>query len=288
MELKKYVVAIIAIALLLAIPGLGGAQYTDSVDDTEDDVFYWQETEDGFRWKENVVREDIDIIRTSIEQIAGNISLELEVQGNIQSQEQTQSNVWYSISLEDGDGESYDVVYYFGDIYIDWPGGQQSGFIDPNFGTSTLEVSFPLDQVGNPDSLEITSVNTYEYLESQGSGEYYRDSAGPAAEEPDTGSSNGEVDTGFIDDLIARGMMCLVVAIIVPIVILVIIIVAVVKLLSSEDEGGQQPPQQGPPPNQQQQQPPQQQQQPPQKEQSPPPPGDQGGSGETPPPPEKD
>ncbi|MEF8874721.1 MAG: hypothetical protein V5A88_08665 [Candidatus Thermoplasmatota archaeon] len=285
MEAKKYLVAIIAIALLLAIPGLVGAQHSDFISDSEDDVFYWEETENGFRWKENVEHEDIDIISSSIEEIDGNISVELEVQGIIQSQDQSQSNVWYSISLEDGEGESYSISYQFGDLYINWPGGQEYGFTEPSgFGTSTFEVSFSLDDFGNPDSLQIMSVETYEYLEAEGTGEYYTDSAGPEADEPDTSDSGGEVDPeGFLDDLFARGMMCLAIAIIIPIIVLAIIVVVVIKLLSSEDEGSQQPPQQGPPPSQQQQPAQQQQQQQPSS-----PPEDQGGSGETPPPPPED
>jgi len=67
------------------------SDYSDTITDDEDDVFYWQVTEDGYRWQENVERPDIDIIRVSIEESDGNISVELEVKGTIQEDAQ----LWY-------------------------------------------------------------------------------------------------------------------------------------------------------------------------------------------------
>lgn len=254
----------------------GDGDYSDSITDDEDDVSYWYVSDGSYGWRENVEWPDIDIISASIEESDGNISVELEVKGTIQSQEDSDSYFWYSISLEDEDGQSYSVAYYFGQIQLNWPEGSEYGFTEPSgFGTSIFEVSFSLERVGNPGFLEITSVETYEYLEEAGTGEYYHDTAGPEADDPVNGDEtngedeNGDTDfdeedevdpEGVLDDLVARGMMCLAIAIIVPIVIIVIIIVVIIKLLSSDDEGGQQPSQQGPPPGQQQ--PPQQQQPP--------------------------
>ncbi len=265
----------LAIGLMLVIStfvagmNMVSAQYSESVSDGEDDVSYYKWTDSGYRWKENVVRENIDITRVGIEESGGNISLELEVKGTILSQEQSEFDVWYSISLEDGNEDSYDISYNFGTLSISWPEGQELGFTEASgFGTSTFEVSFSLDKVGNPDSLKITSAETYEYLEEQGSGEHYEDSAGPESDDPGDSDGGGGTD-GALDELLARGMMCLAVAIIVPIIILVIIIVVVIKLLSSEDEESQQPPQQGPPPQQQQRPPGQQQPQQQQPQQEP-------------------
>lgn len=269
MKTKTYLVAIIAFVLLLAIPGLVSADYSDTITDDEDDVFYWQETEDGFRWKSEVERPDIDIIRVSIEEIDGNISVELEVKGTIQEDVE----VWYYIALEDEDGNSYDIYKghgYPGECYLDYPGGGEA--LEPSgFGTSTFQVSFSLELVGNPESLEISEVITHDWLDSEDEGEYYHDTAGPEATEPDTEDDEGEIDPeGILEDIFARGLICLAVVVLIPLIILVIIVVVVIKMLSSDDEGGQQPPQQGSSTQQQQQ---------------PPPPEDQGGSGETPPPP---
>jgi len=166
--------------------------------------------------------------------------------------------------------------HWQGTSYLDHPTGGM--YITPSgFGTDTLEITFSLEEVGNPDSLKIVEVETHDWIDAEGEGAYYYDTAGPEATEPDV---EDEIDPeGVIDEFFARGMMCIAVAIILPIIIIVIIIVVVFKLLSGEDEEGQEPSQQRPP---QQQPPPQQQQQPPS------PPGDQGGSEQAPPPPGKE
>ena len=250
--------------------------YSHSITDDEDDVFYYYYSEDSWGWQENVERPDIDIIRASIEESGGVIFVELEVKGTIQED----AEIWYRITLEDEDGNSYEMGYAQGTGYLEHPTGAM--VIEPSgFGTDTLEISFSLDDVGNPDSLEIVEVETHDWIDAEGEGEYYYDTAGPEADEPDVEDDEDEVDPeGVLDDLFARGMMCIALVIIIPIIIIVIIIVVVLKLLSSGDEEDQEPSEQGPPP--QQQQPPEQ---PPEQQQPPSPPEDQGGSGEAPPPP---
>jgi len=281
MKIKKYIMALIVVATLLLAPAIASAGYSDEITDPEGDVSHREWYETGWRWRENVERPDIDIVRASIEEIGGEIHVELEVKGTVRSQEDTDSYLWYQISLEDEEGESYEFNYYFGELYMIWPGGQQYGVIEASgFGTSTLELSFSLEDVGSPNSLQITSVETYEYLDEAGSGELYQDTAGPEADEPVNGNDNDngdfdfDFDEGFIDDLIARGMLCIALAIILPIIIIIVIIVIIVKVLKSDDKGGEQPPQQ-------------------QYQQPPPPSGPsenqeqtQAGQGGTPPPPE--
>ncbi|MFW6304453.1 MAG: hypothetical protein ACOC1V_01590 [Candidatus Saliniplasma sp.] len=281
--------AILVVAALLFAPAIASAQYSDEITDSTNDVAYYEWTDTGYSVDEDVTRDKIDIVRVSIDESGGNITAELEVKGSILSDEETESHMWYMISMEDGDGVSYEIYYYFGQIYIEWEDGMEYGFTTPSgFGTSTLEIEFSLDTINNPDSLELTSATTYEYTESEGSGEYYMDEAEPGTDDTNGDGTNGDgtngndtdgdidYDEGFIDDILARGMMCLALAIILPIIILIIIIVVVVKLLKKDDKGGEQPPQQ------QYQQPPppsgpsQQQQQ------------GQSGHRETPPPPPED
>jgi len=250
--------------------------YSDSITDDEGDVFYYYQDEDSWGWQENVERPDIDIIRASIEESGGEIFVELEVKGTIQEDVE----VWYVITLEDEEGDSYKMGHWQGTGYLDHPTGGM--YIEPSgFGTNTLEITFSLDDVGNPDSLEIVEVETHDWIDAEGEGAYYYDTAGPEATEPDVEDDEDEIDPeGVLDDLFARGMMCIALVIIIPIIVIVIIIVVVIKILGSGDEEDQEPSEQGPPP--QQQQPPEQ---PPEQQQPPSPPEDQGGSGEAPPPP---
>ncbi|MFW6142274.1 MAG: hypothetical protein ACOC53_06925 [Candidatus Saliniplasma sp.] len=286
--------AILVVAALLLAPAIASAQYSDEITDSTNDVDHYQWTDTGYSVDEDVTRDNIDIVRVSIDESGGDITAELEVKGSILSDEETESHMWYMISMEDGDGDSYEIYYYFGQVYIEWEDGMEYDFTTPSgFGTSTLRIEFSLDTINNPDSLELTDAETYEYTESEGTGEYYMDEAEPGADDTNGDGTNGDgtngdgtngndtdgdidYDEGVIDDILARGMMCLALAIILPIIILIIIIVVVVKLLKKDDKGGEQPPQQ------QYQQPPppsgpsQQQQQ------------GQSGHRETPPPPPED
>ncbi|MFO7791351.1 MAG: hypothetical protein R6W73_00010 [Candidatus Saliniplasma sp.] len=252
MKIKKYVMAMIVVAALLLAPALASAQYSDEITDSTDDVDYWYYSESGYGWDNNVERPDIDIVRASIEESGGEIHVELEVKGTIQEDEE----LWYYIGLRDENDESYDLYsgYYYTDtsgvVYLNYPTGAET--LDASgFGTSTLQTSFSLELVGNPESLEIDSVETYDWKDSVDSGEYYIDEAEPGTDDSNGDGSNGDssdgeidFDEGVIDDIIARGMLCLALAIILPIIIIIVIIVIIVKVLKSGDKGGEQPPQQ--------------------------------------------
>ncbi|MFW6176234.1 MAG: hypothetical protein ACOC40_00895, partial [Thermoplasmatota archaeon] len=154
-------------------------------------------------------------------------------------------------------------------------------------GSDTLRISFALSEVGNPASLTISEVATYDWIDSEESGEYYYDVAGPDATEPvddDNGGTGGNGNAtdypDFIQDYIEKGMWCFALLIIIPILIIIVIIVVLVKLLKSGGEGDKQQPQQY-----QQQQYREYQQQPEQEQRKTPPPKDQGGTERTPPPP---
>ncbi len=258
MKTKILMVVFLAIALMLATPNLASAQYSDSISDPTGDIDHYRWTETGYSIQEDVDRPNIDIVSISTEESGGNLTIEMEVQGTVQSDDQSESHMWYVISLEDENGDTYDLTYYFGQLYIDWPQGIEYGFTEPTgFGTSTLQIDFSLDAINNPDSLEITDAITYEYTASEGTGEYYTDTAEPAEDGAPPGD-NGDTNTGeedyteFVDDLMERGMMCLLIAIIIPIIIVVIVIIVIIKIVKKDDKGGEQPPrqeyQQPPPP----------------------------------------
>lgn len=232
---------LVLLSSLILTPVVASAQYTDSVSDPEGDVFYWKETEDGYRWRENVERPNIDITSVNIEESGGGIEVSLEVKGVIHDD----PGFHYQMSLEDGDGGSYGISFNNGDCYLEWPNGfktlEYSGV-----STSTFQTSFSLDEVDNPSHLEISETITHNWLEEEGEGEYYQDTAGPDAEDPDGSGSDGETETDeeFIDKIWTGGLLCLAVAIIVPLLIVVIIVVILIKVVKSEDEKEKRPPQQ--------------------------------------------
>ncbi|MEF8873476.1 MAG: hypothetical protein V5A88_02260 [Candidatus Thermoplasmatota archaeon] len=247
MKRIMYVAATLLITLVLLSPVIASAQYEDTITDSEDDLFYYKETDSGWSWVEGVERPDVDIIEVEVTESGGEIVTSLEVKGTIQ--EDTQ--VWYSISLEDGNGDSYEVMYTQGTGYLEYPNGGMS--IEPSgFGTSTFEASFSSEDVGNPSSLSITDAQTHDWIDTGEEGEHYVDVAGPEAEDPTNGDENGdsgdsgdsgEVDEDLLEKVWAGSMLCIAISIIVPIVILVIIIVVVIKVLGSEEDE-QEPPQQ--------------------------------------------
>ncbi|MFO7991162.1 MAG: hypothetical protein R6U61_02575 [Thermoplasmata archaeon] len=296
MKSKKITVLVSLMALMTALmlltPTIASAQYSDEITDPTGDVDHWRVTDTGgYGWRENVERPDVDIVRVSIEESGGNLTVELEVKGTIQSDAQEDSYFMYVIELENGDGESYDITYSFGQIYFEWPGGTEYGFTEPTgFGTSTLQVSFLLEEYGNPDSLEISGVTTYEYTGSAGTGEYYMDEASPGSDDSSNGDGSSDdltdEEKDMLDKLWAGSMLCIALAVIIPIVIVVIIIIVLVKVMGGDKDEGQsqqQGYQQGPPPGQppaQQQQPPQQQSQQPPQESTPPPPPESENTGD--------
>ena len=197
--------------------------------------------------------------------------------------------VWYYVYLEDENEDSYTIQSEGGNGYLTFP----NGYITPNIsgiGTDTLEASFSLTQVNNPSSLTISEVGTYDWIDSEDSGEYYYDVAGPDATEPvDDGNggsngdsdSSGEISDDILDKLWAGSLLCIGLTIIVPVIIIILIVFLILKVIKGWDDKEQRTPQQYQ--QQQYQQPPQEQQ----REQTPAPPEDQGESKDTPPPPEE-
>ncbi len=285
MKMKIYMVVILAISLLLVTPSLANAKYNDSVSDSTGDVWYYQYTETKFQWKEGVERPDIDITEVKISESGDMISVSLKVKGTISEE----GEVVYEISLEDENEDSYTIL---------WTGGQ--GFIEgPNtdmmlqvtgIGTSTLETSFSLSDINNPDSLEIAEAYTYDWIDAEGEGEYYQDVAGPEATSPSgssngdgNGGSSGEISDDILDKLWAGSMLCIALTIIVPLIIIILIVFLILKVIRGGEDKGQQPQQYQQQQSREYQQPPPEEKQ----EKTPPPPEDQGGSKDTPPPPEE-
>ncbi|MFP4050792.1 MAG: hypothetical protein ACLFVB_03535 [Thermoplasmata archaeon] len=288
MRVQKYMVILLAISLMLVIPTIASAQYNDSVNDSDGDVFYYQITDSSAYWDTNKERPDIDIREVDLSESGGTVTVSMTVKGSITSSEM----VWYYLILEDENEDTYQIQTEGSNAYMMFPNGYMTPSLS-GIGSDTLRISFALSEVGNPASLTISEVETYDWIDSEESGEYYYDVAGPDATEPvdDGNGGSGGGDSGgdsdgdypdFIQEYIEKGMWCFALLIIIPILIIIVIIVVLVKLLKSGGEGDKQQPQQ----YQQQQY--REYQQPPEEEQgkTPPPPKDQGGTEETPPPPE--
>jgi len=172
MILKKYLVAFIALSLVLAIPAIANAQgeYSDVITDEEGDVFHWH----GTGWDYNVERPNIDIIRAEISESGGNVTISLTVKGEITDGE----NILYYIFLTDGEGGSYNFYYNDDHGYIIASSDKGYRNFEPNIsgaGTDTLSVSCSLEDLLTPDMLRFTSVLTYEYTEDG----WYQDTASP-------------------------------------------------------------------------------------------------------------
>ncbi len=278
MKIKKYIMALIVVAALLLAPALASAQYSDSISDPQGDVLYHHYSDGRYRWGEGE-RPDIDIIGAEIEREGDDILVSLEVVGSIRDED----NILYKIILEDEDQNTFTIDFKGGECLFYGPNIYDS-IEYSGVGTSTFQTRIPLVDFDNPESLRIAEIYTWDWFEGEDEQEFYHDTAGPEADDPVNGNDNDndetngdfdfDFDEGLIDDLIARGMLCIALAIILPIIIVIILIVVVLKVLSKDDKGGEQPPQQ-------------------QYQQPPPPSGPsqtqeqtQSGQGGTPPPPE--
>lgn len=279
---RMNILAILAITTILIVPAFASAQYNDSVNDSKGDVWYYQYTETKFRWKEGVERPDVDITEVSIEKSGDNIRVSIKVKGTISST----SEVQYQVYLEDNQENGYNLNFNAGECYII----AQNAYLSlpsTGSGTSTLEITFSLSEVGNPSSLEITEAYSHDWIDAEGEGEYYYDVAGPEATSPSGGSgddgsgSSGEISEDVLDKLWAGSLLCIGLTIIVPVIIIILIVFLILKVIKSGEDKGQQPQQYQQKQYRDYQQPPPEEKQ----EKTPPPPEDQGGSKDTPPPP---
>jgi len=172
MRMKKYIVAFIALSLVLAIPAIANAQgeYSDVITDEEGDVFHWH----GTGWDYNVERPNIDIIRAEISESGGTVTISLTVKGEITDGE----DILYYMYLTDGEDGYYS--FFYNDDYGYIIASSDKGYrnFEPDIsgaGTDTLSVSCSLEDLLTPDMLRFTSVATYEYTEDG----WYQDTASP-------------------------------------------------------------------------------------------------------------
>ncbi len=276
---KRYMIAVMALALLLVIQGMSSAQYSDEITDPRGDVSHWRVTETGYGWRHNVERSDVDIRETRIREETGEIIVSLQVEGNIRSEE----NFWYHIYLEDEEEETYSIHFEAGNCLLYSPYYYSNLIEFSGVGTNTFQTSFSLEDVGQPSTLSIVEVYAWEWMETDETGEYYWDTAGPEADDPTDG--NGDTDEDVeegLGDLFDMGRTCMLITIIVVVIIVIIIIIVLIKFLKKDDE--EKPPQQQyqqQPSQEYQQQPPQQPPSPPEQQyQQPPPPSEPETKGE--------
>ncbi len=258
MQWKKYLVVFVALALLLVLSGVTSAQYEHVITDAEDDVDYVINQS----WTYDVERPNVDIIRVEISEGGEGVIVSLTVKGEITDA----PNIDYVVNMVDGEGGDYGIHYNDGEclLYVDASEGQL--IHEPatsGVGTSTLSVDIALEDIFEPDSLEISEVWTYEYIDEEN--EYYWDTAYPDDDDTDENDVTDPDDDDpifdedddlpeFVEDWFERGMMCLALGVIIVVVIVIIIIVVIIKLVKKDDKGGEQPPrqeyQQPPPPAQ--------------------------------------
>jgi len=172
MKINKYLAALIAFSLLLAVPVIVGAQdeYSDTIIDEEGDVFHWHST----GWDYNVERPNIDIIRAELSESDGIVTISLTVKGEITADE----NISYIVYMDDDEDGFY--YYVYSDDYISMLASNDRGYrsFEPDvtgIGSDTLIVSCSLEDLLEPPMLRFESIITWEYTDDG----YYQDTASP-------------------------------------------------------------------------------------------------------------
>ncbi len=187
---KKYIALFAALALLLAVPGLASAGYSDVVTDGTGNVLrIIGETEDDWILVENP---QIDIVRVEVSETDEYVLVTLSVKGAITDS----PDIEYEILMTSNDGGTYEIIYNDGECEMTaeryYDGGAFGNVFEPatdGAGTSTLSIVFTREQIGEPDILLISAV--YALDESK----LEVDMAGPDAEYP-PGYDDKEDDNG--------------------------------------------------------------------------------------------
>ena len=170
---KKFVVGMIAFAMIFAILGSVMAQYDDTVTDPEGDVMRYVD-DDSYIYVENP---DIDIIKAQISEDDGTVTVTLRVKGTITDHE----DIHYEIHMTcDYDGD-FEIKYNNGEVHMTserFTGSGAHGNPDvptvvSGAGTHTLSVSFELEHIGEPGDLEFVLLVAFD------EGKFEVDLAGP-------------------------------------------------------------------------------------------------------------
>ncbi len=166
--------------LMLSIPGLASAGYSDVVTDPTGDVMQATGPEpDDWKFVENP---DIDIIRAEISETDDFVIVSLTVKGIIVDH----VDYIYEIYLKDDLDNLIDISYSNGDLNMIVYGHYHVDAAVDGVGTDTLSIAFTREQIYEPNDLFISKIETYNEGQAQ------VDFAGPDAEYPPGYDENGD------------------------------------------------------------------------------------------------
>ncbi len=156
---KKYLIGIMVLALLLAVPATAVAEYSDVVTDPAGDVMRY--VDDGVY--KHVENPNIDIRKVEISEDNGDVTVSLTVEGSITDD----PDIYYEIMMTDGGEGEFEVKYNNGECtitaYLPYDGGVFGNQDVPHnitgVGTSTMNIEFRRDHIGSPDALQIFVVS---------------------------------------------------------------------------------------------------------------------------------
>jgi len=198
--MRKIIGLIIGMYLcFLFFSGNAAAGYSDSLNDSEGDVWRWYMTETTYGWGYNSERPNIDIKQVSMSGSGGTVTVTMKVKGTITDSEK----IMYYLGIVDDkatsstdDDISYNIWYTNQTCTLYSVGETTYVFVDLSGNTShsagTLTTHFQLTDIGSPGQLKFATDMagwTHDYAETgDTSGEYYYDMV------PDV--STGEGTTG--------------------------------------------------------------------------------------------
>ncbi len=162
MMVKKCLVILLALSLLLTIPGLSRAQYEDVIMDEQGDVSH---TTCMDPFGKEVEKPNVDILRVEMVGGDGTVTVSLTVAGQI-LEKQDDIEFVYQVYLLDQDGTLF-WIQYDGNHCVLAVDGQDHDLDPVGIGTDTLSVTFSLAEVGEPANLDLRDAEAMKRYEDE-------------------------------------------------------------------------------------------------------------------------
>lgn len=185
MNMRKYTVVFLAVALLLSALGTVSAQneYSDVIIDEEGDVSYFRPN-DPFPIQ--VEKPNADIIQVELSSEGSTVSVSLTVLGEIlDHQDDDNVSISYRIWFQDEDGTGYFIQSDGYETFFTADGYPYETKETTGIGTDTLSVSFSAEEIGEPATLELTDAEIWMTVEDDEGVHTYRDTATAEDDEED-------------------------------------------------------------------------------------------------------
>jgi hypothetical protein len=185
--MRKIIGLVIGVYLcFLFFSGNAAAGYSDSLNDSEGDVWHYYVTETTWGWSYSNERPNIDIKQVTMSESGGTVTVTMKVKGTITDSEKI---IYYLGIVDDkgtpttDDDTTYNIYYNNGTCWLYGAGGLMYMGTDLSGNTShsggTLTTHFQLTDIGSPGQLGFTTNMagwTYDYAETgDTTGEYYYD-----------------------------------------------------------------------------------------------------------------